>query len=204
MQIKKTDIYKGILEVSKKEFIEHGFKDASMRTIAKKSGVGLSNIYNYFKNKDEILLEVLSPLMRAFDKMMDEHNNAENISLNVFSSKEYQSHNINMIVNLIETHMVELKLLLFHSHGSSLENFRDDFTNRKTKNGMEYLKKMNKKYPQLNINISEFFMHTITSWWLSIIGEIVTHNELSRKDIEQFISEYMAFGTAGWKKLMQV
>jgi len=204
MQTQKTDIRKIILEVARTEFQEKGFANASMRTIAGKSGVGLSNIYNYFKNKDEILLEALSPLMRTFDEMMNEHNNAENISLNVFSSDEFQLQNINMMVNLVETYRAELKLLLFHSHGSSLENFRDDFTNRKTENGMEYLRRMKEKYPHLNTNISEFFMHTITSWWISIIGEIVTHEELSHKEIEKFISEYIAFGTAGWGKIMDV
>ncbi|MFA6871618.1 MAG: TetR/AcrR family transcriptional regulator [Bacteroidaceae bacterium] len=38
-----------------------------MRNIAKNTGVGLSNIYNYFKNKNEILEEVLKPLLQALE-----------------------------------------------------------------------------------------------------------------------------------------
>ena len=59
MRVLKDDKYKSILRAARKEFILRGFKDASMRTIAKDANVGLSNIYNYFKNKDEIFLEIV-------------------------------------------------------------------------------------------------------------------------------------------------
>ena len=52
MQKLKNDIRKQVIIQAKKKFIAKGFKDASMRTIAKNAEVGLSNIYNYFKNKD--------------------------------------------------------------------------------------------------------------------------------------------------------
>ena len=58
MQIQKDNIRKKILEVARSEFIAKGFKDTSMRTIAKKGEVNLSNIYNYFSNKDEIFVRL--------------------------------------------------------------------------------------------------------------------------------------------------
>ena len=204
MQTQKTDIRKVILEIAKTEFLEKGFKNASMRTIAKKSGVGLSNIYNYFKNKNEIYVEVLSPLLNTFNNLLNEHNDNKHISLDIFSSEEYIQKQIDMFLNLILPFKKELKLLLFQSYGSSLENFKDEFTDKHTDLGLKYIQKMKEKYPQINNNISYFFIHTMSSWWLSIIGEIATHNELSNEDIEVFIAEYMAFGTAGWKKLMQI
>ena len=79
MQTQKTDIHKIILEVSRKEFLMHGFKDTSMRTIAKKSGVSLSNIYNYFKDKDEILQAVLQSLINYLSKIQTEHNDTNKI-----------------------------------------------------------------------------------------------------------------------------
>ena len=52
MQIKKEEIENAIIAAAKAEFMDKGYKDASLRSIAKKSGVSLSNIYNYFKSKD--------------------------------------------------------------------------------------------------------------------------------------------------------
>ncbi len=199
MQTQKEEVRKIIIEEAREEFIRRGFKDASMRTIAKKSRVGLSNIYNYFRNKDELFCEVLSPVLLAVDETMAEHGNAEYLSSDIFISEEYKRHNLNLFVNLIEKNRVGFKLFLFQASGSSLENFRDDFTDRYSQAGMQYLKEMKKQYP----HISEFFMHTASSWWLTIIGEIVSH-DLNHEQITRFISEYIEFGVAGWKKIMKV
>lgn len=204
MQIQKENIRNIILEVARVEFFANGFKGASMRIIARKAGVGLSNIYNYYANKDEILCEVLNPLLNEFKSMNKDHNSPENISLDIFKSEEFQRKYINIFIHLIKEYRAELKLLLFHSHGSSLENFRDEYIDQHTITGMEYRNKMKEKYPQLNTNISHFFMHTISSWWLSIVGEIVTHDDLSDIEIENFISEYIVFVTGGWERLMDV
>ena len=203
LQVQKENIRKKILMSARKEFFKKGFKEASMRTIAGKSGVGLSNIYNYFKNKDDILNEVLSPLIMAFERIMKEHNKPEYISTDIFTSEKYQLENINRFVGLITRYRKELDLLLFKSHGSRFENFMDEYSDKHTRLGLQYLHKMKEKYPKINTDISAFFIHTMSSWWLSIIGEIVSH-ELSAEEIEKFVSEYMAFGTAGWKKLMEV
>ena len=56
MQYPKDDIQKEILKAAEKVFLENGFPKASMREIAQEAQVGLSNIYNYFKSKDDIFL----------------------------------------------------------------------------------------------------------------------------------------------------
>ena len=203
MQIQKDDIRKKILKVARKEFIEKGFKDASMRSIAKNAGVGLSNIYNYFRNKDEIFREILSGLLKALDNVMEEHNSSKYISIDIFSSEEYMHSQINMFVELIDNYKEDFKLLLFKSSGSSLENFREECTELHTRTGKEYITQMKEKYPSINADISKFFIHTMSSWWMSIISELVMH-DLSHSALEDFIREYMEFGTAGWKKVMRV
>ena len=54
MQFLKGDIQERILKVAEEVFLEKGYKDASMREIASRAGVTVSNIYHYFTNKDEI------------------------------------------------------------------------------------------------------------------------------------------------------
>ena len=49
MQIKKDEIKNEILKVARAEFHKNGFANASMRKIARKAGISVSNIYNYFK-----------------------------------------------------------------------------------------------------------------------------------------------------------
>ena len=201
MQVQKEDIRSEILKAARKEFFSAGYKAASMRAIAQKSGVGLSNMYNYFRNKDEILAEVLHPLMDELERIAQERNDMEFISLDIFTSPSYQRDSITLFMNLIKRFRKELNLLLFHSHGSRYENFRESFTAAQTKEGIAYIAAMKKTYPDINTNITQFFIHNVSAWWLSTIGEIVSH-KLSEKETEEFLADYMAFATAGWKKLL--
>ncbi len=201
MQIQKEDIRRRILRTARKEFLASGFKDASMREIAKKANVGLSNIYNYFRNKDEIFCEILSGVLNALENIMAEHNSSKYISVDIFTSDEYMHNHIKMFVELVENYKDDFKLLFFRSAGSSLEKFREEITVKHTKTGIEYIQLMKQKYPEINGNVSPFFIHTMSCWWVSIIAELVMH-DLSHNELENFIREYMEFGTAGWKRIM--
>lgn len=73
MQIQKANIKNIILKVSKSLFLKKGYKNTSVRDITGKAEVSLCNIYNYFDNKDKIYEEVLSPLLRKMDGIIEEH-----------------------------------------------------------------------------------------------------------------------------------
>lgn len=204
MQKQKDSARKNILITSRHEFLKNGFKNTSMRTIAQKSGVGLSNIYNYFKNKNEIFLEILHPLILAFERLTDTHNRPENITTDWYVIETYQQGMLNDFLKIVSNYQSEIKLLFFHSNGSSLENYTQKLIERHTRLSIEYFELMKQKYPSINDNISPFFLHTASSWWLAIMSEIVSHDELTEQEIRHFIRDFITFGTAGWKKLMQI
>lgn len=204
MQVRKEDIRQTVLDVASKEFMLYGFKDTSMRSIAKQAGVTLSNIYNYFRNKDEIFVAVLTPLLNAFEQLSEKHNSSDYITIDVFNMQSYQRRMIDEFSPILKERRLELKLLLFGAGGSSLENFRDTFTQRHSQNGLEYMKLMRSKYPNIYSDVSPFFIHIVSSCLITILGEIVSHDELMDSEIEQFLTEYIAFGTAGWKQLMRI
>jgi TetR/AcrR family transcriptional regulator, cholesterol catabolism regulator len=203
MQIQKEDIRKVILKVAREEFLEKGFKDTSLRTIAEKADVGLSNIYNYFANKDELFKAILSDLQNTLEKVMVEHNSIESIETYVDNTEEYGQIQFNMFLSLIENYRDDFKLLFFKSAGSSLENYREECIERFSIQGKQYIDLVKQKYPSSNNDISLFFIHTMSSWWMSSIAELVMH-DLSHEELEKFLSEYMAYSTAGWKKIMKV
>ena len=50
-----------IVETAKKLFADKGYAATGLRSIAEKADVSIGNIYNYFKNKEEIIKYILSP-----------------------------------------------------------------------------------------------------------------------------------------------
>lgn len=200
MQKLKSDIQKTILDAAEYLFTRKGYKNTSMREIATKADVGLSNIYNYFSNKDEIFRHILQPVVDELYHMIYNHD-AEKVDLSMFTDSGYQKKEIEQYMDLAGRYRKQLKLLLFHVQGSSLGNFREDFTNEMTRVIDLFFKELKVKYPYLNIRISDFFVHLNTAWLFTMLEELVMHH-IKKDDMKIFISEYIAFETAGWKELM--
>jgi len=65
---RQEQIYRGALKLFRKK----GFHATSMREIAKASKVGLGNIYNYFKSKEDILFLVHSNILGRLHHCFEE------------------------------------------------------------------------------------------------------------------------------------
>ncbi len=170
-----------------------------MRTIAKQSRVGLSNIYNYFRNKDEIFMAVVKPAKEALFRFITDKHTEKHLDFSHLSAFGHEGEAIECYIDLIGRYKEELRLLLYHSQGSSMDNFRDVFTDHITQVSHNYRKLEKKYFPESN-DVSDFFIHAMASWMTSILGEIVTH-DLNMRKIREFFREYLLFNFAGWCEL---
>jgi len=93
-----------ILKVSKALFSELGYKGASVRKIASAVGIRESAIYNHFKNKEEIFLEIAKEIFASpfsFD--------ADEIKENALKGKVF-----------LNKYAMQYKLLTFDKHNESM------------------------------------------------------------------------------------
>ncbi len=203
MQVQKNSVRRKILEIARKEFIVNGFKGTSMRTIAKKGEVNLSNIYNYFRNKDEIFREIVADVLTALGNMIERSNNFDDLDLFINDTEKYVREQIKMFIKLVDKFKEEFRLLFFKSAGSKLEDYREKCIEIHTQTEKRFIELAKQKYPSINNNVSEFFIHTMSSWFISSVAELVMH-DLSGAELERFVSEYMNYSVAGWKKVMEI
>ena len=89
MQTVKDHIKSDILQSAATLFLEKGYLKVPMREIAHKSGVGLSNIYNYFSCKDDIFVQIVTPAVRTFENMLDEHHGRRGTDIMVMCDRDY-------------------------------------------------------------------------------------------------------------------
>lgn len=71
-QVLKDESRISILNAAKEEFLEKGYKNASMRSIAKKANMTVGNLYRYYKNKEDINLSIVGPTYREISAALKE------------------------------------------------------------------------------------------------------------------------------------
>lgn len=72
MQFQKDDIREKILAAAGETFLKQGFGKASMREIAKNAGISTSNMYNYFKSKEELFYAIADPVVHHLANLRKE------------------------------------------------------------------------------------------------------------------------------------
>ncbi|HIT39214.1 MAG TPA: TetR/AcrR family transcriptional regulator [Candidatus Caccoplasma intestinavium] len=201
MQISKEHIRKNILQTAQSLFYTKGYAKVPMREIASKSHVSLSNIYNYYDSKEKIFQEIVQPAIDDFNRILDEHHGRSGTDIMEMFSDDYLQNLIKEYLSL-NKHRDRLFLLLFRAQGTSLEKFKDDFSDRSTAEVKRYFIRMKQKYPQINIDISDFTIHLHTVWMFTMLEELVMHRK-EPQEIEKIVTEYMIFSTTGWKELIK-
>ncbi len=79
MRDKTNDKYQRILEASVNVFADHGFHQSTVSQIAKKAGVADGTIYLYFKNKEDILVQIFNyKTKQIFERFREVVDSADN------------------------------------------------------------------------------------------------------------------------------
>ena len=196
MKTLKEDVWSRIVMAARSEFIKCGYRKTSMRTISAKSGVVLGNIYNYFKTKDDIFCTVLRPLLSVIGERMAVYSKGEHEEKHLDFSRQRQKDFLSSMLRIIFLYKEELRLLLFESQGTSLENFREAFIDEQVAISRAYMK-------QVETSVSPLFFRISASTWLTIIGEIVSRPDLQQEEVRQALTEYIRYNTAGWQELIK-
>lgn len=62
-----------ILDIARELFVEQGFSGTSLREIADRMNFTKAALYYHFRTKDDLLVELLEPLMQSSERVLDEH-----------------------------------------------------------------------------------------------------------------------------------
>lgn len=201
MQVKKDDIGQKIVKEAKKIFLRKGFSRTSMREIAVKSGVGLSNIYNYFANKDEIFCVIVNPVLEEFKRVMYASHDLQNVEVDKQWLPEVAEKTAEEYSSIMKRHRDLLSLLLFKAAGSSLEKFKEKITDEATELTLDYMKSMKQSYPELHWDFSPFFIHVNAVQIFTLLEEIIMH-DIPDDEVKQIFMEYTNYHNNGWKDLI--
>ena len=126
-QILKEELRNQILQASKEEFLQKGYKDASLRCIAKKAHMTVGNLYRYFENKEDINNKIVEPCLIELEKLLnDETDNQlsffkvnKSFNLDKDSMLKAIDNIIDKVIDIYDEYKVEFQILMMDSELSA-------------------------------------------------------------------------------------
>ena len=131
-------------------------------------------------------------------------NGKGNQTIELFFVESYQYSMINHFIQLVKEFRPEFRLLLFESSGTTLEDFFQHYAKKQALIGEQYVASMKEKYPYINSDISPYLIELNCFTWFAAIRILVQNEDMSREEMQKFVTDYILYGTAGWKKLLGV
>ena len=181
-------VYESVLACAKKEFLEKGYKDASLRVIAQAAGTSTGSIYTRFKDKAGLFNAIVGP---AADQLKDmfveiqENFHSLDDSTQEAEMGEYTSRHQMEMLEYIYDHFDEFRLLLDCSDGTRFSSFVDELVDIEVEYTYKYMEVINCESVKSGV-VTEDFIHIIVTAYFNGMFEVVRHN-MSRDDARKYI-----------------
>lgn len=192
-----------IHSAAKKEFLERGFKSASLRNIVKTAGVTTGAFYGYYKSKAE-LFEAL--VAAQYDFVMNSFQKVQTVFAELPAEEQPKqmsdfsgSFMVDMLLYAYE-HLEEFKLLLCCSEGTRFSGMIDEMVEieiKGTHDYMDVLDGLGRPSPA----IDERLEHILITGMFNAYFELIIH-EMPLEKAMVYLQEMRDFYTAGWAKIM--
>lgn len=178
-----------IRTAAEKLFAKYGYDGVSMRILAKESGVGLSSIYHFFKDKDILLKKVYGDI-----------NQKLGIERAALPAQPTAEKMLAQLINFQFAHIEDIVYVLkYYLH------FRNDFASKPTRTlpaksvlHIEEVIEKGRKTGEFKVAASEVsakakvVAHTINGYLLEYYPDVP-----SRKELNEIVREIVSFSKAG-------
>ena len=192
----KDEIRLKIIDAAREEFLEKGFGKSSVRKITAVAKTSKSNLYNYFRDKDNLFCSVLGPTLKKIREGLEavKQFNVPK-SLDAYT-KESQMKVVGVVYGFVAENIKNIRLLLFKSQGSSLEGFKQELLEKFTDNMCEWVKSINQEK-----DISRLFVRCVCNFYIGMVEQAILYGK--PEEMQKFSHEFTDFIFYGWKGLLQ-
>ena len=170
-----------IHEAAKAEFLQKGYKDASLRNIVKSLGKTLGAFYGYYKSKEELFEALVG---EHYQYLIDRFKDAQKQFADLPHERQPDVMSDISGVCMFDMlhyayqHLEECKLILCCSEGTRFSGLIDEM-----------------------VKIEVEGTHVLITGMFHTFFELIIH-EMPLPDAENYVRQMRAFYTAGWMKIM--
>ena len=194
-----------LLKAARKEFIEKGYMNASLRSICKDAGVTTGALYFFFKDKDELFAEVVKAPLLAIRQALGEHLEFEEKEYSEgYDEESSEGPDVEVsrkIVEIMFKYKDECVLLLTKSSGSSLEFAKDSFIERLEGSYRVTTDKIAESKGCKKVD--DYTLHYLTHMQVESFIYLLTHSKDINEALEElpYIVKHMR---GGWFAVMEM
>ncbi len=188
-----------ILACAKQEFLDKGYTDASLRTIAAAAGTSTNSIYVRFGDKEglfsAIVEPVLSEMTERFLKIQEAFHHMDR-EAQAAQMPKYADGGTAELVDYMYDHLDAFRLLLDASYGTRFHNFVDTLVRIEVEYTYKYMETVG--YPaQLGDTLTEKLLHIVTTSRFESLFEVIRHG-MSRAEAAEYIDLLSRYHRTGF------
>ncbi|MBR3343944.1 MAG: helix-turn-helix transcriptional regulator [Solobacterium sp.] len=184
-----------IIEAARNEFLEVGYRNASMRKIAARAGITTGALYTRYENKDVLFASLVYETGLLFEKefsaLKPEHYR---IAIREGKFSQLTAHEAGKILDIIYDHFDECYLLFCCSEGSTAEKYYPLLVRSKAKQTARF---MNANGIAIPVETVEMLMAAQYSYYIEVLKRKYTKQQAT-----ELIRNVMTFSDAGWLALI--
>ncbi len=201
-QVKKDEVRQSILRAARKEFILFGFQGANLRDIAQRADQKPGNIYNYFKNKDDLFRGVVAETLDAIETGMQFIKDWRPSEIQPAYTLEDERRTLLQIIAFVDRYRDDVYLIAFKAQGSSLSPLKEELISESKRVFARTISEVvNFSGGKYSYTPSEFFFASLNRYFLESMLEMV-RLEMTYDDMVAYIDEMLVFYYHGLLALM--
>lgn len=181
-------VYETVLACAKSEFLEKGYKDASLRTIAQAAGTSTGSIYTRFQDKEGLFDAIVGPAAEQLKQMfLDIQENFHQLDEDIQRAEMGQytaQHQLEML-DYIYDHFEEFRLLLDCADGTRFSHFLDDLVDIEVDYTYKYMQVIGCESINSGL-VTEEFIHIVVTAYFNGMFEVVRHG-MEKDDARKYL-----------------
>lgn len=188
-----------ILSCAKAEFLDKGYTDASLRTIAAAAETSTNSIYVRFQDKEGLFSAIVEPVLNEmierFVKIQETFHRMERAE-QAAQMPDYADGGTMELVEYMYDHLDEFRLLLDASYGTRFHNFVDELVRIEVECTYKYMEAVGST-AQLGDATTQRLLHIVTTSRFESIFEIIRHG-MSLEEAREYIGLLSRYHRTGF------
>lgn len=188
-----------IVEAAKREFLDKGYIDASLRTIAAEADTSTNSIYVRFGDKEGLFSAIVEPVLNEMTErfiriqerfhLMTPEEQAERMP-------KYADGGTSELIDYMYEHLEEFRLLLDASYGTRFHNFVDELVRIEVEYTYKFMEAVGYS-DKFGDAVTQKLLHIVTTSRFESIFEIIRHG-MSREEATEYIELLSRYHRCGF------